>query len=93
MGQGAGREQKSVPSSKTRQADRETSTELNKRGIQREILFQTVRNENGDHKTVNTDDTSHDNGDDVYRLALASVFRGLVVEIEGNCTFNNQIWS
>jgi hypothetical protein len=52
-------------SSHTRQTDRETGTELDEAGEERNRLRQTVGDQDRDDKTVDTNDTSHDDGDNV----------------------------
>lgn len=58
-----------IPSSKTRQPDGQTGTELNEGGVERKILFQAVGDEDGNDEAVDTDDTGHDNGHDIYILS------------------------
>ncbi len=55
-----------IPSSETSQADTETGTQLDEAGIEGHLLLEVIRNEHGDDQTVDTDDTSHDNGDNVW---------------------------
>jgi len=52
-------------SSHTRKTNRETGTELDEAGEERSLLLQTVGDQNGDDETVDTDNTSHDDGDNV----------------------------
>lgn len=52
-------------SSHTRQTNRETGTELDEAGEQRSFLLQTVGDQDRDDETVDTNDTSHDDGDNV----------------------------
>ena len=52
-------------SSHTRQTDRETGTELDEAGEEGSLLLQTVGDQDGDDETVDTDNTSHDDGDNV----------------------------
>jgi hypothetical protein len=52
-------------SSKTSKTDRETSTELNETSVQGEFLLETVGNQDGDDQTVNTNDTSHNDRNNV----------------------------
>ena len=47
------------------QTDGKAGAELDEVRKERRLLFQTVRDENGDDETVDTDDTSHDDGNDV----------------------------
>jgi hypothetical protein len=61
-------------SSHTRETDGETSTELDEVGVERRVLLEAVGDQDGHDETVDTDDTSHDNGDNVYAV-LADVFR------------------
>jgi hypothetical protein len=52
-------------SSHTGKTDGETSTELDEVGEKRGVLLQSVGDQDGHDKTVDTNDTSHDNGDNV----------------------------
>lgn len=52
-------------SSETSKTDRETSTELDETSVQREILLETVGDEDGDDQTVDTNNTSHNDGNNV----------------------------
>ena len=52
-------------SSHTRKTNRETGTELDEAGEEGGLLLQTVGDQDGDDKTVDTNDTRHDNGDNV----------------------------
>jgi hypothetical protein len=52
-------------SSHTRQTDRETSTELDEAGEERDLLGQAVGDQDRDDETVDTNNTSHDDGDNV----------------------------
>lgn len=54
-----------VPSSQTRQTDAQSCSELDEGGVERQLLLQTVGDEDGDDEPVNTDDTGHDDRDDV----------------------------
>lgn len=49
-------------SSKTSKTHRETSTELDKTSVERKVLSQTIGDENRDDQTVDTNDTSHNDG-------------------------------
>jgi hypothetical protein len=61
-------------SSHTRKTNRETGTELDEAGEERSLLLQTVGDQNGDDETVDTDNTSHDDGDNVYaELAMSKL--------------------
>jgi hypothetical protein len=53
-------------SSHARQTDGETGTELDKVGEKRRVLLETVRDQDRHDETVDTNDTSHDDGNDVY---------------------------
>ena len=55
----------SETSSKTSETNGETSTELNKASVEGKILLKTVGNQDGDDQAVDTNDTSHNDGDDV----------------------------
>ena len=49
----------------TGETDRETGTELDKGSVEGHDLLETVRDEDGDDEAVDTDDTSHNDGDDI----------------------------
>jgi hypothetical protein len=49
----------------TSQTDSETSSELNESSVQRNLLTQIVCNQDRDDQPVDTNDTGHDNGDNV----------------------------
>lgn len=51
--------------SKTSETDRETSTELDETSVQRKILSQAIGDEDGDDQAVDTNDTSHNDGNNV----------------------------
>lgn len=56
----------SETSSKTSKTDGETGTELNETSVESVVLLaEVVRDQDGDDETVDTDDTSHNYGDDV----------------------------
>lgn len=55
----------SKTSGKTSQTDSETSTQLDETSVQRKLLLKVVGDKDGHDETVDTDDTSHDNGDNV----------------------------
>ncbi len=53
-------------SSETSETDGKTGTELNETSVEGVfVLLQVVRDKNRDDETVDTDDTSHNDGDDV----------------------------
>lgn len=52
-------------SSETRETDRQTSTELDEASVERKLLRQAVGDEDGHDETVDTNDTSHNNGNNV----------------------------
>jgi len=54
-----------IPSGQTSQTDSETSTQLNEASVQRELLGQVIGDQDRHDQTVDTNDTSHDNGDNV----------------------------
>jgi len=61
-------------SGETSETDSKTSTQLNETREERIVaLCQAVGDEDGDDETVDTDDTSHNDGNDVYRDKM-SVF-------------------
>jgi hypothetical protein len=49
----------------TRQTDGQTGTELNEAGEEADLLLQTVGDQDRDDKTVDTNNTSHDDGNNV----------------------------
>jgi hypothetical protein len=53
-------------SSHTRETDGETSTELDEVGVERRVLLEAVGDQDGHDETVDTNDTSHDDGDNVW---------------------------
>jgi hypothetical protein len=53
-------------SSHTRETDGKTSTELDEVGEERRFLLETVGDQDGHDETVDTNNTSHDDGDNVY---------------------------
>jgi len=58
-------------SSETGQTDSETSTELDETSEQGvAVLLQTVGDQDGNDEAVDTDDTSHNDGDDVYSAKI-----------------------
>lgn len=54
-----------LPRSKTSQTDRQTSTELDETSVERKLLSQVVGDQDRHDKTIDTNDTRHDNGDNV----------------------------
>jgi hypothetical protein len=52
-------------SSHTRKTNRETGTELDEALEEGDLLVQTVGDQDRDDETVDTNDTSHDDGDNV----------------------------
>lgn len=54
-----------IPSGQTGQTDSETGTQLNETGVKRKLLGQVVGDQDRHDQTVYTNDTSHDNGDNV----------------------------
>lgn len=54
-----------VPSGQTSQTDGKTSTQLNETSVKRELLSQVVGDQDRHDQTVDTNNTSHDDGDDV----------------------------
>ena len=65
-------------SSHTRQTDRETSTKLDEAGEEGSLLLQTIGDQDRDDETVDTNDTGHNNRDNVcvvsatYTIAMLS---------------------
>lgn len=55
----------SETSSETSKTDGETGTELNETGVERKVLFETIGDKDRDDETVNTNDTSHNDGNNV----------------------------
>lgn len=54
-------------SSETCKTDGETSTELNEASEQGKILLETIGDKNGDDETVDTNNTSHNDGNNVCK--------------------------
>jgi len=54
-------------SSETSKTDRETSAELDEAGEERGLLLKVVRDQHGHDQTVDGNDTSHNDGNDVCR--------------------------
>lgn len=54
-----------LPSSQTRQPNTQPRTQLDERRVQRQLLLQSVGDQDGDDEPVDTDDTGHDDGDNV----------------------------
>jgi hypothetical protein len=54
-----------LPSGKTSQTDSKTSTQLNETSVKRKLLLKVVGDKDGHDEAVDTNDTSHDNGDNV----------------------------
>jgi hypothetical protein len=59
-------------SSKTSQTDGKTRTELNETSVQSHVLLQIVGDEDRDDETVDTNDTSHNDGDNVLHDEVRS---------------------
>ena len=55
-----------IPSSKTRQANTQPSAELDEARVQRQLLFQAGGDKDRDHEAVDTNNTSHNDGYDVF---------------------------
>lgn len=55
----------SETSGHTRETDSETSSELDEVGEQRRVLLKTVRNQDGHDETVDTNNTRHDDRNNV----------------------------
>lgn len=53
--------------SKTGQTDGETSTELDETGVERKVLLQVVGDQDGNDETVDTNNTSHNDGHNVCK--------------------------
>jgi len=62
----------SETSGKTSKTDGQTSTELNEASVKGQVLLQTIRDKNRDDETVDTDDTSHNDGDNVLDDKIGS---------------------
>lgn len=52
-------------SSETSETDRETGTKLNEASVEREVLLETIGDQDGNDEAINTNDTSHNNRDNV----------------------------
>lgn len=53
-------------SGETGETDSETGTELDETSVQGESLLEAIGDKDRDDETVDTNNTSHDNGDNVY---------------------------
>lgn len=62
----------SETSSKTGQTDSKTGAELDESSVQGELLGQVVGDQDRDDQTVDTNDTSHDNGDNVLNNQIGA---------------------
>jgi hypothetical protein len=60
--------------SHTSKTDRETGAQLDEVGEEGRVLFQVVRDQDGHDQAVDTNDTSHDNGNDVWTSCQQSIF-------------------
>ena len=60
-----------LPSCHTSQTDRETSTELDKPCVQGNLLVQVVCDQDRNDQPIDTNDTSHDNGNNVYKQSVS----------------------
>lgn len=54
-----------IPSGQTSQTDSKTGTQLDEAGVKGKLLGQVVGDQDRHDQTVDTNDTSHDNGDNV----------------------------
>jgi hypothetical protein len=52
-------------SSKTSQTDGQAGTKLNETGVERQVLLETVGDQDRDDEAIDTNDTSHNDGDNV----------------------------
>lgn len=60
-------------SSETSKTDGETSTELDETSVERLLLGKLVGDQDGNDETVNGNDTSHNDGNDVLRTLAAAL--------------------
>lgn len=61
---------------KSRQTDRQTSTQLDETSVKRLLLLQRVRHQHGHHKTVNGNNTGQHNWDNVLEQQVGSQHTG-----------------
>ena len=59
------------PAARPAKPTAKTSSELDESGEERCFLLQIVRDQDRDYEAVDTDDTRHDNRDDIYNSRLA----------------------
>lgn len=59
-------------SGKTSETDRKTSAELDETSVERHGCLDVARDEHADHKTVNGNDTSHDDGNNTLDQKIRS---------------------
>ena len=79
--------------SKASETDRETSAELDEAREQRGLLLQIVGDQDRDDETVDTDDTSHNNGDNVCQTLLGLKGENTKVWAGGKHTLDDEIRS
>ena len=60
----------SIPGSQTSKTDSETGSQLNQRCVEGNLLAQVVCDKDRHDETVNTNNTSHDDGNNVYEVGL-----------------------
>lgn len=78
------------PGGQTGQTDGQTSTKLDEVGKQRGPLRQAVGDQDGNDETVDTDDTSHDDGDNVWGLVSWWPYpKPLRLAMEGGCFWDH----
>lgn len=62
-----------IPSSQTCQTDTESSAKLDEGRVEWELLYQTIGDEDTDDEAVDTDDTCHNNGNDIYIAPMSAI--------------------
>jgi hypothetical protein len=80
-----------LPRSETSKTDRQTSTELDETSVEREVLSQVVGDQNRHDKTVDTNNTRHDNGDNVCDLSKQAISARLRRERDPICDWSDSL--
>lgn len=75
-------------SSKTRETNSEASTKLDEARVQGEILLQTVGDKDRHDQAVDTNDTSHNDGDNVYATWVSDIHSSRMLD---NPTLHDEI--
>jgi len=79
-------------SSQTGETDGETGAELDEPLVERHDLLEAIGDKDGDDEAVDADDTSHDDGHDVY-VALDMLSQAQVCRQAQSLTLDDKVWS